>query len=171
LSVVVEDPKLELSAVAVPVSVEPRQTGRPIYLIEVASGLPVLIDDPPSIAPMEIIDSQATPAAFRRIPVALSAVAIANALSSEMKLVSYRAGVATEANFRRGVSTTTAATPTTSQDGLAMELILDTEIFASSSFRFEDLAEELRDFALRRKVDVELRDAKRNFAFATKATG
>ena len=76
-------------------------------------------------------------------------IAIANALSSEMQLVSRGAGVATEARFRRGVLVfppTTAAS--TSADGLAIVLTPDPEIFSDASFLFEDLAEELRDFAL-----------------------
>jgi hypothetical protein len=35
----------------------------------------------------------------------------------------------------------------------------------------EDLPEELRDFGLRGQIDVELRDARRNLAFARKSTG
>jgi DNA gyrase/topoisomerase IV subunit B len=120
---------------------------------------------------MEIIDLETNPAVFRRIPVAPSAIAIANALTSKMTLVSYRSGVATTASFSRGELISTTTTPTTSEDGLAIELVLDTEIFAQYRFCFEDLAEELRDFGLRRQVDVELRDARRNLAFARKSIG
>jgi DNA gyrase subunit B len=171
LNVVVEQGRLAIRTVSVPVSVQPRQTGQPIYLIEVASRLPVAIDEPPSIALMEILDLETNPAVFRRIPVAPSAIAIANALTSEMTLVSYCSGAATAASFSRGELISTTTTPTTSEDGLAIELVLDTEIFAHDPFRFEDLAEELRDFGLRRQVDVELRDVRRNLAFGRKCTG
>jgi hypothetical protein len=171
LSVVIEGAKLEMLAISAPVSVEPRKAGKPIYLIEVASRLHVRVDDPPSISAPEVLDLQTKPAAFRRADVARSGIAIANALSSELKLVSCRAGVATEVRFSRGAPTSDAiTTPSTSEDGLAIALVLDAEIFPNASFSFKDLAEELRDFALRRRVCVEVRDAKQDLVFAMKGT-
>jgi len=168
LSVVIEGAKFEMLAVSAPVAVEPRQAGKPIYLIEVASGMHVPLDDPPSISAAEILDLQTKPAVFRRADFAPSAIAIANALSSEMKLVSYRAGVATEVRFMRGAPTSDEImAPSTSEDGLEIALVLDLEIFPNTSFSFKDLAAELRDFALRRRVCVELRHANaRDLVFA-----
>jgi len=173
LSMVAEETKLEIRAASMPVSVEPRKAGDPMYLIEVASRMQLPIDDPPSISGIEIMDVQARPPVFRRIAAAPTAIATANALSSELRIVSYRAGVATEARFVRGTlaASVTNTESGTAEDGLLIALALDREIFKHASFRFEDLAQELRDFALRRRVDVELRDSKSDLIFALKGGG
>jgi hypothetical protein len=58
--------------------------------------------------------------------------------------------------------------PTTSADGLAVAFTSDPDIFSPSSFYFEDLPAELRDFSLRRRVDVAPRGTQRQLLFAMK---
>lgn len=124
------------------------------------------LDDPPSIAGTDIKDSPSN--LFRTINAGPMIIAIANALSSEFKITSYRAGVATEAHFSRGVliaPPTTAPSPSIG-DGVSIAITPDPEIFLTHSLTFEDLAEELRDFALGRRVDVELLDVRSNAVLA-----
>ena len=165
LKVVIESPRLEIFAACVPISVEPRKPDEPIYLVEVAGRPNPPLDDPPSIAGTDV---QLIPPNLRTRNAGPMIIAITNALSSEFKITSYRTGVATEARFSRGVLISRpATTPSPAfEDGLSIAITPDPEIFATHSFRFEDLAEELRDFALRRRVDVELLDVASNAVFA-----
>jgi hypothetical protein len=136
VGVVMDRAQLQIRAISVPISVTPRSGDERIYLVEVASRLLVPIDDPPSISKLEILDIHAKPPAFCRINTAPTAIAIANALSKEMKIVSYQAGVATQARFRFGelASPITTTESVVAEDGLEIEFALDLDVFTNGLF-------------------------------------
>jgi hypothetical protein len=162
--------QLALSFASVPISVRPRREDGPAYLVEILTAITVPSDDPPSVAPIEFLDTEVNPTVFRRGTGAPWTLALANALSCEMYVATRSQGIVTDVRFARGVIVTPLASRSTSgEDGVDIRLDLDPEVFGNSVFVFEDLANELRDFSLRRRVSVELRDEEKGFLFTAPA--
>jgi hypothetical protein len=94
--------ELRLEASSIPLSERPRMEGLPPYMIEVCMSLITRLDEPPTVAGVEVLDTDVEPAVFRSVPQAPTSLAIANALSEEMTIESRRGGIATSALFSRG---------------------------------------------------------------------
>jgi DNA gyrase subunit B len=170
LVVTLDGSALKIAAASTPISTRPREDGKPIYLIEVLTGIVVPLDRPPSIAGCEILDTQVRPAVFRRVEQAPSTLALANAVSAKMTVISTSNRVATHVEFSRGVLVSGPAEGATAdEDGFGIQLVPDSEIFGATAFRFEALADMLRDFSLRRRVPAELRDLSRDLVFTADA--
>jgi DNA gyrase/topoisomerase IV subunit B len=125
------------------------------------------MDEPPTVAGVEVLDTDVEPAVFRSVPQAPTSLAIANALSEEMTIESRRGGIATSALFSRGrLFTGPRSAPTQKDDGILLVLVPDLEVFGPPDRRFHPLAEVVRDFSAVRRVRAEIVDESRNLRFA-----
>jgi len=157
---------IEIDSIGVAPSMRPRRNDLPPFLIEACTSLSVGLDQPPTLAGVELLDTSSKPATFRREGSASMALALANALSAEMQVCSRSGGISTRLIFSRGLLTSEPATEeTTESDGLFIRFEPDEEIFGQFALYFERLAIVARGVALVRRVPVDLLDRKRDLTF------
>lgn len=160
------DHVIEIDSVAVAPSMRPRRNGHPPFLVEACTSLSVGLDDPPTLAGYESLDTTSKPAIFRREGRVSMALALANALSAEMRVCSRSGGTATRIIFSRGTLTSEPASEkTTEPDGLFISFEPDEQIFGQVVLHFERLAIVARGVALVRQVPVTLFDRIRDLTF------
>jgi hypothetical protein len=142
------------------------------FLLEACCRLTVAPDDPPTLGFCEVFDEDATPPAFRTVPQVTSALAIANALASELRVTSLSSGVATRFSFAQGRPTGgSEVLPTERPDGLAIFFASDAEVFGDSLLRFQDVADIARDVASVRRRAVVVTDSSGKLRFECDGAG
>jgi hypothetical protein len=152
---------IRIQATCLPPAVEARAADRPAYFVEICTRINAPLDNPPTIAALEVFDADAEPPAFKRSNVAPPYLTIANALSARFQISSITDGIATRASFERGVLTSGPTAETTeSPDGLDLHIVFDAipthgDFGKLGAFgRFDLVAELAREIANVRGVPV-----------------
>ena len=163
LLVTLDSGAIRIQATCVPPAVAARVADRPAYFVEICTRINAPLDNPPTIAALEVFDADAEdePPAFKRSNVAPPYLAIANALSARFQISSITEGIATKASFERGVLTSGPTAETTeSPDGLDLYIVFDAiptpgDFVTFGAFcRFDLVAELAREIANVRGVPV-----------------
>ena len=166
ITLALSDRVIEIDSVAVAPSMRPRRNGHPPFLVEACTSLIVGLDQPPTLAGYESLDTSSKPAIFRREGRVSMALALANALSAEMQVCSRLGGTATRLVFSRGILISEPVFEETAEpDGLFIYFKPDEQIFGQFVLRFERLAIVARGVALVRQVPVALFDRIRDLTF------
>lgn len=158
--------ELRIEAASIPPSPRPRAGATVPYLIELCTTLTLPLDEPPTIAGVEVFDTSVDPAVFRSSPRAPPSLAIANALSVTMSLASYQGGWATSVRFERGrLIAGPDETPSSQHDGMLLAFVPDAAYFDAWERGLHHIAGVVRDFAAVRRVHTELVDEIRGVRF------
>lgn len=159
---------LVLQAASVVPSTRPRKEGLPPYIVEVCTHIFIGMDEPATVAGIEMLDASVRPAVFRRTNHAPTALAFVNALSTAMTVESMLNGDSTSFQFSKGRLLSGPDTkPTREEDGVRIAFDPDDQIFGANALRFDWLADIARDFAAVRRVRVEVIDASDDLRFTT----
>jgi DNA gyrase subunit B len=170
IHLMLERTSLRIAASCTPPSLEPRTSGRPPFLVEACTLLEAPLDDPPTLAGVEFLDTSAKLATFRRLPKVPAGLAIANALSKAFSVSSVASGRCWSAAFSGGTVTSPLGSIASSDpDGLRIEFEPDPTIFGGASFQFHLLAQVAREIAVVRRTSVELQDRNSGCSYSTKA--
>ena len=169
VTVTLDGTAITIDAESVAPSVTAREPTGASFLVDVATRISAPLDQPPTLAGVEDLWIEDGRAEFIMTTQAPTALAIANALGESLTLTSRQPPTATSFSFVRGsVVDGPTTTPTNGPPGMSILFAPDDQIFRWS-FRFEAVAEVVRDFSCRRGVDVRVKNRESGATYARSA--